>query len=218
MKCSSFFAPISFGQLPVKSVNEGPNLVKSRDPLADPILRVQTLIYTLPQSLQWCMQYNVIADRVITTLGCTPLSVYLALISNQFLVIRNNGRRYLSSYPTNFLINNIFLIAVQLRVGSPWWRHQMETFSALLAICAGNSPVPGEFPGQRPVTWSFDVFFDLRLNKHLSKQSWGWRIETLSRPLWRHYNTPAHYTCIISDRTIENTSNHNLFLVWPVNI
>ena len=52
-----------------------------------------------------------------------------------------------------------------------WWRHQMETFSALLAICAGNSPVPGEFPSQRPVTRSFDVFFDLRLNKPLSKQS-----------------------------------------------
>ena len=40
----------------------------------------------------------------------------------------------------------------------------METFSALLAICAGNSPVPGEFPTQRPVTRSFDVFFDLGLN------------------------------------------------------
>ena len=38
----------------------------------------------------------------------------------------------------------------------------METFSALLAICAGNSPAPGEFPSQRPVTRSFDVFFDLR--------------------------------------------------------
>ena len=35
-----------------------------------------------------------------------------------------------------------------------WWRHQMETFSALLAICAGNAPVPGEFPTQRPVTRS----------------------------------------------------------------
>ena len=39
------------------------------------------------------------------------------------------------------------------------WRHQMETFSALLAICAGNSPVTGEFPTQSPVTRSFDVFF-----------------------------------------------------------
>ena len=50
----------------------------------------------------------------------------------------------------------------------------METFSVLLAICAENSPVPGEFPAQRPVTRSFDVFFDLRLNKRLSKQSRGW--------------------------------------------
>ena len=39
----------------------------------------------------------------------------------------------------------------------PWWRHQKETFSALLVICAGNSPVAGEFPAQRPVTRSFDV-------------------------------------------------------------
>ena len=41
----------------------------------------------------------------------------------------------------------------------------METFSASQAICAGNSPVPGEFPAQRPVTRSFDVFFDLHPNK-----------------------------------------------------
>ena len=52
-----------------------------------------------------------------------------------------------------------------------WWRHQMETFSALLAICAGNSPVPGEFPAQRPVMRSFNVFFEMP-----------------SRSLWRHYN------------------------------
>ena len=45
----------------------------------------------------------------------------------------------------------------------------METFSALLAICAGNSPVPGEFPSQRPATRSFDVFFDLHLIKRLSE-------------------------------------------------
>ena len=53
--------------------------------------------------------------------------------------------------------------------GVSWWRHQMETFSALLAICAGNSPVTGVFPAQQPVTQSFGVFFDLRLNKRLSK-------------------------------------------------
>ena len=52
----------------------------------------------------------------------------------------------------------------------------------------GDSPVTGEFPSQRPVTRSFDVFFDLRLNKQLSKQSWGWWFETPSRSLWRHCN------------------------------
>ena len=70
----------------------------------------------------------------------------------------------------------------------PWWGQQMKIFFALLAICAGNSPVLGEFPAQRPVTRSFDVFFDRRLNKWLRKQSWGWWFETLSRPLWRHCN------------------------------
>ena len=69
-----------------------------------------------------------------------------------------------------------------------WWHHQMETFSALLSLFAGNSSVTGEFPTQRPVTRNCDVVFDLRLNKRLSKQSWGWGFETLSRPLWRHCN------------------------------
>ena len=53
---------------------------------------------------------------------------------------------------------------------STWWRHQMEAFSSLQAFCAGNSLVTT----QRPVMRSFDVFFDLRLNKRLSKQAWGW--------------------------------------------
>ena len=76
-----------------------------------------------------------------------------------------------------------------------WWRHQMESFSALLALCVGNSPVPVNYPhkGQWPVwyktkfgsqnfgyliwfctrlvTRRCDVFFDLRLNKRLGKQS-----------------------------------------------
>ena len=67
-----------------------------------------------------------------------------------------------------------------------WWRNQMEKFSALLALFAGNSPVTGEFPAQRPVTRSFDVFCDLPLNKRKkSKHSW---IQTPSRSLWRHCN------------------------------
>ena len=45
-------------------------------------------------------------------------------------------------------------------------------------LLCGNSPVTGEFPTKSPVTRSLDVFFDLLLNKRLSKQSWGWWFET----------------------------------------
>ena len=77
-----------------------------------------------------------------------------------------------------------------VRVEAGWWwpmdtrwRHQMETFSALVALCAENSPVSGEFPAQMPVTRSCNVYFDLRLIKRLSKHSRGWWFERLTRPL-----------------------------------
>ena len=50
----------------------------------------------------------------------------------------------------------------------------METISALLAFSAGNSPVSGDFPSQRPVTRSFDIFFDLCPKKRFGEQLWGW--------------------------------------------
>ena len=56
-----------------------------------------------------------------------------------------------------------------------------------------------EFPSQRPVTRSLDVFFDLRLNKQLKKQSWGWWFETLSSLLWRHCND---FMGLCSTRTV----------------
>ena len=46
-----------------------------------------------------------------------------------------------------------------------------------------NSPPKGQWRG---------VFLDRRLNKRLSKQSWGWWFETPSRPLWRHTNENVH--------------------------
>ena len=76
-------------------------------------------------------------------------------------------------------------------LSSTWWLHQMETFSTLLAICAGNSPVSGEFPAQRPVKQSFDVFFDLNPNKRLSKQWSGWWFETPLCPLCLYRNDHA---------------------------
>ena len=82
---------------------------------------------------------------------------------------------------------HIWIIGLR-RADTTWWRHQMETFSALLALCARNSPVTGEFPAQRPVTQSSDIFFDPRLNRWLSKQSWGQWSETPWSSLWRHCN------------------------------
>ena len=52
-----------------------------------------------------------------------------------------------------------------------WWSHQMEPFSALLALCEGNTPVTGGLPSEKPVTRSLDVFFAPRLIKRFSKQS-----------------------------------------------
>ena len=80
-----------------------------------------------------------------------------------------------------------------------WWRHQMETFSALLAICAGSSPVPAEFPGQRPVTRSFDVFFDLRLNKRLSKQWWAGDL----RRYRGYYDVIAMYPTLLNELAVD---------------
>ena len=89
-------------------------------------------------------------------------------------------------YCRNGIIIGRFMSKIYPCYSCSRWRHQMETLSASLAPCAGNSPVTGEFPAQRPVTRNFDVFFDLRLNKRLSKQPWGWWFETPSWWLWRH--------------------------------
>ena len=88
-----------------------------------------------------------------------------------------------------------------------WWRHQMETFFALLAICAGNSPVTGEFPAQRPATQSFDVFFDLCLNKRLSKQWWGW---------WFHYDVTVMLRLMLKQHMhFKSCRAHSIFkMVW----
>ena len=76
-----------------------------------------------------------------------------------------------------------------------WLRHQIETFSALLAFCAGNLPVTGEFPTANARTWSFGVFFDLHLNKRLTKQSRRRWFETQLRSLWRHCDIPK--CCVV---------------------
>ena len=76
-----------------------------------------------------------------------------------------------------------------------WWRHKMETFSASLALCVGNREITGEFPSQMPLTRSSDVFFYLRPNKRLNKQSICRWFETSLRSLWRHCNVGEKIIC-----------------------
>ena len=73
------------------------------------------------------------------------------------------------------------------------WPYNMMTssngnISRVTGPLYGNSPATGEFPAQRPVTRSFDVFVDLRQHKRLSKHSLSWWFETPSRSLWRQRN------------------------------
>ena len=103
-------------------------------------------------------------------------------------------------FSNSFFLNDILSISCEIGLRYACWRHQMETFSTLLAICAGNSPVTSEFPAQRPVTRISDVFFDLRQNKRLSKQWWGWWFEMPSHPLWRHCNVSCRTPLIVSQR------------------
>ena len=64
----------------------------------------------------------------------------------------------------------------------------------------------GEFTSQRPVARCFDGFFDLRLNKWLSKLSRRRWFEMSSRSLWRHCNVLSQFTLSYEYHSLENTS------------
>ena len=84
--------------------------------------------------------------------------------------------------------DNVICVAYEHHLGSSCNVSMMTSSKGNLFRV--TDPLCGEFTGPRwnPRTkaGNFDVFFDLRPNKRLSKQSWGWWFETLSRSLWRH--------------------------------
>ena len=145
---------------------------------------------------QWWSDYQ----RIYAPLGLnqlTNLAQYFsntnAFINAKYVIIKGNINApnhfpVSGGIPTQMATNAEIVSMSWRQPLRTWWLHQMETFSALLTICAGNSPVTGEFPVQKPVTRSCAGFFDLRLNKRLSKHSWGWWVETPPRSLWLHYN------------------------------
>ena len=98
-----------------------------------------------------------------------------------------------------------------MKAPNTWWRHKMETLSALVALCAGSLPV------QRSVTRSFDAFFDLRLNKRMSKQSWGWWFETPRAHCDVIVNTSCMFVgiqwkCVSFSNTIHPMNIHRIVL------
>ena len=97
-------------------------------------------------------------------------------LSSLCFVYKNTFGDYWKSVAEYFLVTHFMMTQTN------------GNFSALLVICGGNSPVRVEFPAQRQVTRCSDVFFDLRLNKRLSKQSWGCWFETPSLPIFRRCN------------------------------
>ena len=85
------------------------------------------------------------------------------------------------------------------------WKHLPRYWPFVRGI--HRSTVTGEFPAQMPAMRSFEVFFDLRLNKRLSKQWRDWLFETQSRPLWRHCIDPTSTMCNL----LEYHNNHYKF-------
>ena len=121
--------------------------------------------------------------------GCDYLSM-LGLKLNH--VSKRGHRRILQKWVKGDLLS---FISFSTRSIVSWWRHQMKTFSALLALCAGNLPVTGH--RKRTLTRSFDVFFDLRLNKRLSKQSWGWWFESSADRRCSNYIWVINIYCLL---------------------
>ena len=144
------------------------------------------------------------ACRDITTLAVFGLPAY-GCSTDEIGRVSWHARNLAQLIPS--LIRKLFTRSIFLREfewygqSYSWWRHQMESYSALLVLCVGNSPVTGEFPSQRPVTRNFDVFFDLCLRKQ------GWWLETPSCSLWRHCNIGEIYNRLLFDFNSKDIAN-----------
>ena len=155
-------------------------LVVSHNPAAHINLRAQLHYLTPRAPLMWYTEIYRLYLWVIQHHNMYGWNLWLQVVGKKPCEIGRFCVRtdmYRNIDWKHFLRNNDIFI---------WWCHQIETFSALLALCVGNSPVIAEFPAQRPVTPNLDVFFDLRLNKRSSKQSRRRSFEMPSCSLWRH--------------------------------
>ena len=141
------------------------------------------------ENMDWCHLIEIVCWTIQKNKNKNFSSSAITFISNSDI------HHFTGTVMCSFCQQTIYhlVLFIETTTSRTWWHHQMETFSALLDLCAGNSPVTGEFPSQRPVMRSFDVFSDLHLNKQLNNQSWGWWFETPSCSLWHHCNEFSDY-------------------------
>ena len=118
----------------------------------------------------WCSKTIGKRSEVIsfTFMYWIPTSIMHMIVFDKQNISYEIAHLQMSWYVTDYLSTLVQMSFALSQEAITWWRHQKETFSALLSLCEGNSRVTGEFPSQRPVTRSFEIFFDLRqsLRRH----------------------------------------------------
>ena len=145
-------------------------------PQMDLILDTHTLCRIYTQAFNVCW-YDIDTDSKLRRYKTyTGISIKSVLSGTVWNVVYVSSKIYVSLWPYAEQQNCVMMTSSNGNI-----------FRVTGPLC-GEFTGPGEFPTQRPVTRSCDVFFDLRLNKRLSKQPWGWWSETPSSSLWRHRN------------------------------
>ena len=129
-------------------------------------------------------------QKIVRYCGARMIFLTISILTGWLVHLRN-----LSEARRMIHLHDIIIFMCH-HTGDGRYVHMMMSsngnISALLSFCEGNSPVTGQFTSQRPVTRSFGVFFDLRLNKRLSKPSRRRWFEMPVCPIWRHCNDITH--------------------------
>ena len=160
------------------------------------LAKIEKPVVIPPESTIWCNHRGgeYILHQIIRKLGSIITSTVVTLLvlltdyisgadnyTLWVLLVHNNGNIEMLSISPAAMMTMVAAATIHDDVIK--WKHFPRNWPFVRGITG-----PGEFPTQRPVTRSFDVYFDLRLNKRLSKQPWGWWFETPSWSLWRQRN------------------------------
>ena len=152
------------------------------------LIYFSTCLFTI-SFLIYCKWYEVNWYDFINVIICMHITLCVSLNT----CVRCAAERMPFPYPCPCSTANTYSLAHMMTSSNG------NIFRVTGPLC-GEITGPGDFPTQRPVMRSFGVFFDLRLNKRLSKQPWGWWFETPSLSLWRQRNEIMTYISVLSQR------------------